>query len=146
MVNISDIFKWRKFLIILFLSVFQTDRMICFTVRRHATATTNLWVDQCAVCSALKSDAFTLVTVTFEWLSRFRKTKIFVKIVDIKPVFHEKKLLKMLYFFQTHPVERCDCISFLEYKTPFLNYTAVITHLYHFIQSLYQFAIWVWCR
>ena len=40
------------------------------------TATTNSWVDQCTVCSALKLDTS---TATFEWLGRFRKTKISMK-------------------------------------------------------------------
>ena len=114
--------KWRNFLIILFwvsFKLIQWGFATFFTVRRHGTATTNQWVDQWAVCSALKSDTFTLVTVTFEWLRRFRKTKISMKAVyitkvyhdllfqDIKPIFH-KKLLKMLYFFQTHPVHYYD--------------------------------------
>ena len=43
------------------------------------TATTNPWVDQCTVCSALNLDTCTLVTVTFEWLGRFQKTTISMK-------------------------------------------------------------------
>ena len=43
--------------------------------------TTNQWVDQSAVCSALKLDTFTVVTITFEWLDRFSKTKISIKSV-----------------------------------------------------------------
>ena len=87
MINITFwilILKWRNFLIILFWVSFKLKEWgfaTFFTVRRHGTATTNLWVDQCAVCSALKSDTFTLVTVTFEWLGQFRKTKISMKAV-----------------------------------------------------------------
>ena len=68
----------------LFLVSFQTYGMrfaTFFTARRHGTATTNPWVDQCEVCSALKLDTFTLATVTFEWLGRFQKTKISMKAV-----------------------------------------------------------------
>ena len=93
-----------------------------FIVRRHASATINLWVDQRAVCSALKLDTFTLVTTTFEWLDRFWKTvrslwklirlqkfaiAYFLKIQTsffIKEKAFIKKHSKCYTFFQTHPV------------------------------------------
>ena len=111
------ILKWRNFLIILFWVSFKLIKWgfaTFFTVRRHGTATTNLFVDQCAVCSALKSDTFTLVTVIFEWLCRFRKTKISMKAVyitkvyhnlffqDIKPISH-KKITQNVTLFSDSP-------------------------------------------
>ena len=70
MINITFWFlisKWRNFLIILFCVSFKLTEWgfdTSFTFRRHATETTNPWVDQCIVCSVLKLDTFTLVAVT----------------------------------------------------------------------------------
>ena len=90
MINITFWFlisKWRNFLIILFWVSFKLIEWgfaTSFTFRRHATATTNPWVDQCTVCSVLKLDTFTLVTVTFEWLGRFWKTKFSWKLITLQ--------------------------------------------------------------
>ena len=69
MINITFwllILKWLNFLIILFWVSskliewgFSTFFTVCRQTGRHATAMTNLWVDQCAVCSAIKPDTFT---------------------------------------------------------------------------------------
>ena len=85
LINISFwylILKGRKFLLIPFWVSFKLMEWgfaTFFTVHRHAIATTNPWFDQCAVCSTIKEDTFTLVTLTFERLCWFWKTKISMK-------------------------------------------------------------------
>ena len=78
---ISDI-EVAEFIIILFWVSFQTNGMRI----RHLQVdmvqqqlNCNPWVDQCAACSALKLDSFTLVTITFEWLGRLKKCEIYMK-------------------------------------------------------------------
>ena len=44
-----------------------------FTVCRHASVTTNPWVDKCADCSAIKFDTFTSVTVIYDYYIDFEK-------------------------------------------------------------------------
>ena len=62
--------------------------------------TTNPWVDQFAVCSALKWDTFTFLNFYESWLNY--KIQQYLLLQNTKPIFHEK-LLKMLYFFSDSP-------------------------------------------
>ena len=71
-------------ILIFWMSFKRTEQGLAtsFTVHRHATATTNPWVDQCAVCSALKLDTFTLVTVILNVSLDFEKQKFLWKLIN----------------------------------------------------------------
>ena len=69
------------------LNVFQTidwGFTTFFEVRKHATATNDAWVDQCAVCLALKLDTFILVTVTLTDLVDFEKLNLLWKLMNLR--------------------------------------------------------------